>query len=466
MSKSKLQQVYHPVTAKSPGPVHARPTRRSATGVFLGVAILGILATTGASAAMETSQPIPVVVKQTADGFKLLRGGKPYQILGVGGRDRLEELARLGGNSIRTWHARGLGELLDEAHRLGLSVTVGLWLSHERHGFDYSDADAVARQHARTLEHVRRHKDHPAVLMWGIGNEMEGRGDDERVWAAVEHLAREIKAIDPHRPTMTVIAGARAEKIRNFMRHCPSIDVVGINAYGGLEDLAAGLERVGLDRPYVLTEFGPTGWWQVGKTSWGAELEPTSTAKAATYLGAWQSAVRDQPKKCFGSYAFLWGHKQEHTHTWFGMFLPTGERTAAVDVMSRAWTGKWPENRCPAISAFDVEVADSSDRVAGADDAEFIARPGAVLNARVAGDDPDGDPITARWELRAESTDKRSGGDPEEVPATYADAVVEQQGFSARIRLPEKPGPYRVFVYLLDGKGSAATANLPVMVRE
>ena len=34
----------------------------------------------------------------------------------------------------------------DEAYELGLTVSVGIWLGHERHGFDYDDADAVRRQ--------------------------------------------------------------------------------------------------------------------------------------------------------------------------------------------------------------------------------------------------------------------------------------------------------------------------------
>jgi hypothetical protein len=50
------------------------------------------------------------------------------------------------------------------------------------------------------------------------------------------------------------------------------------------------LKRQGLDRPYVITEFGPFGWWQVEKTPWGAELEPTSTAKAITYRQSYAAA--------------------------------------------------------------------------------------------------------------------------------------------------------------------------------
>jgi len=36
-------------------------------------------------------------------------------------------------------------------------------------------------------------------------------------------------------------------------------------------------------------------------------------------------------KLCLGSYVFFWGQKQERTPTWYGMFLKSGEETAAID---------------------------------------------------------------------------------------------------------------------------------------
>ena len=57
----------------------------------------------------------------------------------------MEALAAAGANSVRTWSTDGAGDILDEAPRHGLTVTVGIWLGHERHGFDYGNAEAVAR---------------------------------------------------------------------------------------------------------------------------------------------------------------------------------------------------------------------------------------------------------------------------------------------------------------------------------
>ncbi len=96
--------------------------------------------------------------------------------------------------------------VLDEAHQHKLTVCVGFWLGHERHGFNYQDEASVINQLTACTDAVREFKDHPAVLLWGIGNEMEGEGTNPAIWYAVEHIARECKRIDPGHPTMTVIA--------------------------------------------------------------------------------------------------------------------------------------------------------------------------------------------------------------------------------------------------------------------
>ena len=123
---------------------------------------------------------------------------------------------------------------LDEAQALGLAVTAGIHLGTDG-TFDYSNAGAVARQLAEAKSVIRRLKDHPAVLLWGIGNEMEGatsKGDNPYLWKAIDDIAAAAKEIDPNHPTMTVIAEMAGVKIESIHKLCPHIDVVGINSYG------------------------------------------------------------------------------------------------------------------------------------------------------------------------------------------------------------------------------------------
>ena len=70
----------------------------------------------------------------------------------------------------------------------------------------------------------------------------------------------------------------------------------------------------------MVTEWGPLGFWEVGKTDWGAPIEQNSTEKARHYLGGYQNFILPAlPRQALGSYVFLWGQKQERTPTWFSM---------------------------------------------------------------------------------------------------------------------------------------------------
>ena len=70
--------------------------------------------------------------------------------------------------------------------------------------------------------------------------------------------------------------------------------------------------------------------------AWGAPIEHNSSEKAASYLRNYQGSIEPLSGQVIGSFAFLWGQKQERTPTWYGMFLPNGDKLAAVDAMTEA----------------------------------------------------------------------------------------------------------------------------------
>lgn len=303
-------------------------------------------------------------------------------------------------------------------------------------------------------ETVRKHRGHPAILMWGLGNEMEGPssdGKDPRVWKELNVLAGIVKEEDPDHPVMTVIAGAAESKVKGILEHYPNIDVLGVNAYSGASGAARAVKASGWKKPFVLTEFGPQGHWEVPKTSWGAPVEPTSQKKASSYYAA-QSLLSEDKDICLGSYVFLWGQKQEVTSTWYGMFLRSGEKLPTVDAMTRAWTGKWPDNRSPRVTAFDSPLKEAS------------VPPGQSITASVTVSDPEGDPLSWEWAVIEESSDKKEGGDAEAVPPSVKDAVTSSGEGKATVRTPDKPGAYRLFVTVRDGKGGASAENIPFQV--
>ncbi len=80
--------------------------------------------------------------------------------------------------------------------------------------------------------------------------------------------------------------------------------------------------------------------------------------------------------------------------------------------------------------------------------------------------DPEGDAIVIKWDLRIDVSDNRStGGDAKPATPPIAGAMVSSGKSDAVIQLPKQPGNYRLFVYVFDPKGAAATANLPVQVK-
>ncbi len=403
-----------------------------------------------AASAATAAEPPKVVLETRSGKHRLVRNGEPYFIQGAGGSSQLANLVAAGGNSIRTWSTDNLGEILDEAHQHKLTVCVGFWLGHERHGFNYQDEAAVVKQLTDCTETVRKFKDHPAVLLWGIGNEMEGGGTNPAIWYAVDHIARECKRLDPNHPTMTVIAELGENKVQNIERFCPNIDIIGVNSYGGLATMAERYRAAGGTKPYLVTEFGPLGPWEAGKTEWGSPLEATSTAKGEMYADGYRQAVAGQPGLCLGAYAFLWGHKQETTATWFGMLLPNGLRLAPVDAMTEAWTGSPPKNRCPRIESLAAERTNQ-------------LKPGERIQAKLVAADPERDPLTIKWVLRSDAGTIGEGGDAQAEEASFADAITGQ-GTEAVVTIPAGGGGYRLFAYVADEHGGAAVANLPLHV--
>jgi hypothetical protein len=405
-----------------------------------------------------------------AAGYELLVNGKQFVIRGVGGTTGIPLLAQSGGNAIRTWDAASaIGEgaspsLLDDAANHGVYVTVGLWLGHERHGFRYDDPEQVQRQRRDVERAVRQAKDHPALLCWGLGNEMEGpggAGDNPMIWREVNALAEQIKALDTNHPVMTVVANVNPAKVAAIKKHAPLIDILGVNVYAGAAGIDQAVRACGWDKPYCVTEYGLPGPWEVGVTEWSAPLEPSSREKGSTYY-ATTSAILDaatgttertDPIYCLGGHAFLWGQKQEVTATWFSMFLPSGEKTLAVDAVSKAWTGNWPANRAPVLKSVAVPVA--GRKVA----------PASRFELHIQYADPDGDPLTFQWNVLRESTDRKVGGDAEKAPPTVKGCLeVGANAERALLTCPREAGAYRLVVTVRDGKGSGCSDNWPFFV--
>lgn len=399
-----------------------------------------------------------VVIERTEQGYYMQRNGEPFFVRGAVGNRFMERLVKAGGNSIRA----GVNDL-DRAHALGLTVLANLPFGKPRWGFDYRDRSAVLKQLDDLRGIVQQTKDHPALLMWAIGNELEIWLTDEQrepLWRAVNEAAEMIHEVDGKHPVLTPIGCDYRHMLWDIDEFCPALDLIGINAYQDMLTLPEDLRQLHWKRPYVVTEFGPRGHWQVIKTPWGMPIEDSSTHKAQFYARAYTHAVQSQPQ-CLGAYVFHWSYHHEKTHTWYGMFLEDGSPTEPVEVMQYLWTGRYPENRCPRIEGMWIEHGDEPPQSAYA-----IVPVGATVRATVQTSDPDGDALTIRWDLRPDVADNPNvGGDREEPVQPISGAIRESGENWATVQIPSEAGKYRLFVYVYDPTGNAATANMPLLVK-
>jgi hypothetical protein len=413
--------------------------------------------TTSLALAGPPASPVKVTVRQANGHYELLRGGQPYFVKGAGGSQYPERIAAYGGNSIRTWGTGDAPQVLAAANQHKLTVMLGLDVARERHGFDYNDAAAVAAQLQKIKGEVLKYKDDPAVLLWGIGNELNLDYTNPRVWDAVNDIAKMIHEVDPNHPTSTVLAGANKKEIEYVKARCPAVDILSINTYAGLATLPQQVADAGWTGPYLVAEWGPTGHWEGPQTPWKASVEETSSQKAAVYRSRYEASVLKDRAHCLGSYVFLWGQKQERTPTWYGLFTEKGEETEVMDVLQYEWSGQWPKNRAPHIASFRLNNKAATDGI-------YLLSTSQSYPVQVVVTDPDQDKLTYQWELLLESTDLKQGGDRESRPTSLASGIPIGAGSQTTLNALLQPGAYRLFVYAHDGHGNVATGNIPFKV--
>jgi hypothetical protein len=412
------------------------------------------------SSQSEHLTPVKVEILQTEAGFRLMRDGDPFVIKGAGIESGyMDSFVAHGGNAIRTWttndDVQSARDVLDDALARGVAVVLCLPMQAERWGFDYDDEAAVAKQLAVFQKDVEVYRNHPALLAWIIGNELNLNYTNPAVYDAVNSISEMIHELDPNHPTTTAVAGINEKAIADIEERAPDLDFISLQVYGELFELPMRLKALGFEKPFFVTEWGAIGHWEVGNTSWGAPIEATSTEKAATYLRGYEEMLAPLNRQLIGSFVFYWGQKQERTPTWYGLFTEAGEETASIDVMHYLWNGEWPSNRSPEVRSVQLDDKTADDNI--------VLSVGEHYTAVVDIFDHDGDPMTFRWILKPESDAEQVGGDYEERIANLNGFIDNEKAAEIQITAPDS-GPYRLFVYAYDGEGHAAHANIPFFV--
>jgi hypothetical protein len=396
-------------------------------------------------------------VVKTNNGYQLMRNGQPYYVKGVGGQVNFDKMVEIGANSFRTWGVDSAKVILDEAQKRGLTVMLGMWMQHERHGFDYDNKEKVKQQLEYFKTVVDQFKNHPALLLWGIGNELDLNYTNPNCWYAVQDIAAYIHQVDPNHPTSTVTAGLDSLEVDHIKKRCPDIDIYSINTYGDIGNVPINIKKFGWNGPYMITEWGPNGHWESPTTSWGVSIEQSSSEKKQVYASRYKNYIAANKNYCLGSYAFLWGAKQEYTETWYGIFSKENIPTEPIDALEAVFTEKTITQPAPSIQSFTINNKNATDNI--------------VLNAEekteatvIASIPSAANKVVYKWRVMEESTDKKSGGDLENE-ATEVSGLIKGVSNKNQItfRTPRIPGQYRLFVSVY-GNSKLAYSNIPFKV--
>lgn len=402
-----------------------------------------------------------VVVVKEKGKFQLYIDGSNTYIKGVGGTNALDVASQSGANAFRTWSGsvESIRKDVALAEQNGMYIMQGIGLTKDSAAYFDEAYKNKVRAHVREL--VEAYRDEPQILAWALGNEIDlGNANIGAAWRFVEELAQLIKSIDNRHAVISVIAHSQAA-LDSIARFAPSLDFVGINSYGSIVEIGEMVDRSAYQGAFMVTEWGPSGFWEVPKTEWGAPIEQTSEEKRIVYERRYNDYILANDR-CLGSFVFLWGQKEERTPTWFSMFLEKdvdglpfrGEKTPQVEAMQRVWSGKEPAQTAPVIRSMTINGKTALD------DARVGA--GAPIAAEVLVSDREQDSLTYVWEILEEATILGFGGSYEPRPDRYG-----QPMFTEGNRLEttvSKPGNYRLYVYVLDNTGFAATVNIPFQV--
>ncbi len=401
-------------------------------------------------------------ISKTGKEWNLLVDGEPYEVKGITfGPDGdavnygryFRDLSYLGANTIRLWATNeGTQTLLDSAHAYGFKVMVGIWMRHGRPGmedddqFNYLEDDAGKEAMvANAIEVVSKLKDHPAVLTWGIGNEvyLNTATDQEKEAYSklLEKICSRIKEIDPGHPITSVEAWTFG--LDWWQQYVPSLDIYGINCYGaGANFISEEFAKKGIDKPYLITEYGVMGEWDSQKDANGVVIEPSDEQKYDEITRGYAEWIVTKPAN-LGAFFFHYSDGTNHIASWLLTHV-NGLRRPQYWGFRKAYTGQDPENHPPRIDAFDLP--------------EGSFESGTWLPVSMKSSDAENEPLSISF-----AYNQRTGSRKRRDQVLALTHRRSDQGFE--IQLPREDGPIKVYALASDGT-NVGIATTSVVVND
>ena len=400
-----------------------------------------------------------VYVRGQRGAWYLEVDGEPFYVKGVGcglsrgrnGEDYLKLAKDMGANSVRTWGTdQGTGEYLSLANHYGLKVAAGIWLNYvdDQGRCSYlHDEEYKKSKREEVLAYVRKYKDHPAVLMWVVGNEaiFFTKKEVEKIALCnfLEGLIREIHQMDPYHPV--VYASATIADLPYLVRYVPSLDIIGMNEYGSIRTAHGTWDYLKFNKPYVFTEYGHYISLDRPKDINNRSVELSDQQKAQRYRDFSQQ-IHSFKGYNLGGFVFHLGETTQESMTWWN--LNEGElKRASFWTIYEFYTG----NKAPfePIRIKKFLLSKIKD-----------VKPAEMIEASVELVGKDRDDLTFEYFLSSSQ---------ENILKYYVNKYIPvkifNSGPSARIKAPSKKGVYRVYGFVKDKNGNVTSANKSIHVR-
>jgi cellulose synthase (UDP-forming) len=413
-------------------------------------------------------------ISGTPGNFELLVDGKPFYIKGLAynaahdwrdghlplTRKQLDKdfikIKEMGANTIRRY---GIGaydhNILKRAQEHNLKVIYGFWLAPD---VDYYKDSVQVKKYIKEVEDVvKEYKDYSSVLAWSIGNETWGllKLKYEQPYLSlvrqsyvrlIEHLAQRIHEIDPDRPVTTSFEHAphTPTEVAAFHDDAPSLDFIGINSYyvAQLSTLNKITSTYDSTRPYYISEFGPNGYWDDRYTAYdqqGAYLEQTDHEKAVLYYIQWKKYIEGHKGHNVGGVAYSWRDRFEGSATWFGITDFDGNIKPSYYSLQRAWTGFKDAHKL-----HDAFIAGPG----------VALKPGQVYEFKAVSENNLHKALKFEWFMCRNEFIYYKG-----------ELELSSDGHSVRVRIPEEPSNYRLYLKIKNDDGNVVSASVPIRVK-
>jgi hypothetical protein len=309
-------------------------------GALLALAV-AVLATCPLSAPVEAA-PRQVTI---CDG-QLCVDGVPFEIKGIAYQPYeignnlpdpaapavdMPMVAELGVNTIRTYHASlwedqwgtiydcrdWMDNVLPAAEANGLMVIVGAW-PNTNPGADWNNASHRQTWTDIWQDMVNRFKDHPAVLMWGLGNEQIHTLPADQKQAFMDWMEQMIQwthANDPNHPVFYPdYETFAAELVRDNL---PSLDIYGVQSYlyPSIENYTQTVQNAQtVGKPIFFSEWGSDYFDRQS----GEDLFQVKATHDRMILAAVTSAGPDSANGYVGHVQFEFDNDHHKNQSWNG----------------------------------------------------------------------------------------------------------------------------------------------------